>query len=108
MTKMKYSEFLQMILDAYNPENKHFFMCNEAKRIGFYSPFSANPETKKHMKRFLIHMKKLLNIQHARRQLGKNYPVDYSSVLGEYFQYNNDNKANWLRKQIAKHKKAGN
>ena len=105
---MKYSEFLQMILDDYNPESEYFFMCNAARRIGFYNSATANPETKKHMKRFLIHMKKLLNIQHKQRQAKANYPVDYSNVLGEYFQYSNKNKANWLRKQIAKQANAGN
>lgn len=60
MTKMKYSEFLQMMIKNINPEMP-FYLCNEAKFIIYYDnrlSTEQKEQAKPHYKRFITHIKK--------------------------------------------------
>ena len=111
---MKYSEFLSQIIESCQhtartseSTSPAIYLCLEAR----YVATRDYPEYPKHLKRFLAHIKRLLNIQHKMRKAEFGNHAVYSTVLGHYFKYNHLNKINWLielQARIQKQEMKGN
>lgn len=111
MPKMKYSEFLTLMIKNIKPEMP-FYLCNEAKFIVNYDnrlSTEQKEQAKPHYKRFITHIKRLLKIQEKQLFAARGYkPKSQPTALTFYFDYSYENKLKWLIALRNKHAKAGN